>query len=439
MVDTAAGTMVPKPASIFVASRFARELIAMVGLFALYKYGRSIMSVDVTDGVRQRQQHLGTRALVPPAERAERPARDPDRPLDRRVREQLLRAGALPRDDRLLRLVVPAPRPTLYPSMRRAMIAITSIALLCHLRVPAGPAADARQPRLHRHRRAIYGPNVYTKAPNATASSNQYAAMPSLHVGWAVLVAAGLIAATRSRWRWLWLLHPTITTIAVVATANHYWLDSIAACIVLAAVTLILGRFPWARVQRIMRMPVGQADRRRRLRRASRAWSSPFPPAVALWQAARTGVAGDAAEGGAGGQRGRGPAGGAGPPPAVRLTAWRDVRGSAPALDGRLPESLATGGEVQSRPRPARLRRRPRAPARRPTRCTGPTRGSSPGWRARHARRPGDVARDLGADDQRLRPAVAPPVPGEVEQPGRRVRVERVQVAPGPERLVRAA
>ena len=49
--------------------------------------------------------------------------------------------------------------------------------------------------------------------------------MPSLHIGWAVLVAVGLIVATRSRWRWLWLAHPIITILVVVATANHWWLD----------------------------------------------------------------------------------------------------------------------------------------------------------------------------------------------------------------------
>ena len=46
--------------------------------------------------------------------------------------------------------------------------------------------------------------------------TNQYAAMPSLHVGWALAVAIALIAATRSRWRWLWLAHPVATLLVVV-------------------------------------------------------------------------------------------------------------------------------------------------------------------------------------------------------------------------------
>jgi hypothetical protein len=71
----------------------------------------------------------------------------------------------------------------------------------------------------------VYGP------PTTDHLSNQFAAMPSLHFGWALMVAVGLIAATRSRWRWLWLLHPLTTLTVIVGTANHYWLDSVAATV----------------------------------------------------------------------------------------------------------------------------------------------------------------------------------------------------------------
>jgi PAP2 superfamily protein len=51
--------------------------------------------------------------------------------------------------------------------------------------------------------------------------------MPSLHVGWALLVAVGIVAANRSRWRWLVVAHPIATALVVVVTANHYWLDGV--------------------------------------------------------------------------------------------------------------------------------------------------------------------------------------------------------------------
>ena len=42
------------------------------------------------------------------------------------------------------------------------------------------------------------------------------------------------IRVSPSPWRWLVLLHPILTTYAVVATGNHFWLDGVAAAIVLA-------------------------------------------------------------------------------------------------------------------------------------------------------------------------------------------------------------
>lgn len=80
---------------------------------------------------------------------------------------------------------------------------------------------------------AAFGQSVY--GPVGSGTANQFAAMPSLHVGWAVLVGASLVAAGRTRWRWAWLLHPVVTVLVVVGTANHYWADGIVAGLLLAA------------------------------------------------------------------------------------------------------------------------------------------------------------------------------------------------------------
>jgi hypothetical protein len=66
--------------------------------------------------------------------------------------------------------------------------------------------------------------------------TDQLSAMPSVHVGWAVIVAAAVIAVAKSRWRWLAVLYPVVTSYVVIVTANHYWLDGVAALLVLAAV-----------------------------------------------------------------------------------------------------------------------------------------------------------------------------------------------------------
>ena len=73
----------------------------------------------------------------------------------------------------------------------------------------------------------IFGPSIY--GPVGTGVSDQFAAMPSIHVGWAAVVSFGIVAASTSRWRWLALLHVIITMIVVSATGNHWWLDGIVA------------------------------------------------------------------------------------------------------------------------------------------------------------------------------------------------------------------
>jgi hypothetical protein len=97
---------------------------------------------------------------------------------------------------------------------------------------------------------AVVRPSIYTASTDAI--TNQYAAMPSLHVGWAAVVAIVLIRATGGRWRWLWLLHPLATLAVVVATANHYWLDAAVALTLLGAILLLPSRhsdYPqWIRV-----------------------------------------------------------------------------------------------------------------------------------------------------------------------------------------------
>ncbi len=130
-------------------------------------------------------------------------------------------------------------RPELYRWMRRTLACLTTVALVVHLLVPLAPPRMTVAGLIDTGQR--FGPSVYGP-PSTDSMANQYAAMPSLHVGWALAVAITLIAATRGRWRWLWLAHPLTTLFVVVATGNHYWLDAIVAIALLTAVILILPR-----------------------------------------------------------------------------------------------------------------------------------------------------------------------------------------------------
>jgi hypothetical protein len=57
--------------------------------------------------------------------------------------------------------------------------------------------------------------------------SNQYAAMPSMHIGWSVWCAIAIVSLSPHLWvRWLGALYPCVTFFVIVATANHFWLDA---------------------------------------------------------------------------------------------------------------------------------------------------------------------------------------------------------------------
>jgi membrane-associated phospholipid phosphatase len=75
-------------------------------------------------------------------------------------------------------------------------------------------------------------------------ASNPYAAMPSLHAADALIVGVLMaMACRRLVSKLLWAIWPAWVWFAVVATANHYWLDvAVGACVALVGLSLALGR-----------------------------------------------------------------------------------------------------------------------------------------------------------------------------------------------------
>ena len=58
--------------------------------------------------------------------------------------------------------------------------------------------------------------------------SNQYAAMPSLHIGWSTWCAIAIWPLLSRRWtKAAVLLYPAATLFCIVVTGNHYWLDGV--------------------------------------------------------------------------------------------------------------------------------------------------------------------------------------------------------------------
>ena len=81
-------------------------------------------------------------------------------------------------------------------------------------------------------------------SPTGPASlANQYAAMPSLHVAWAVWVALALLAAWPvSRWRVAAWAYPVVTTLVVLGTGNHFLMDAVAGLVLVGGVALVVAR-----------------------------------------------------------------------------------------------------------------------------------------------------------------------------------------------------
>ncbi|WP_448320264.1 phosphatase PAP2 family protein [Streptomyces sp. CO7] len=128
-------------------------------------------------------------------------------------------------------------RPAHYVWARRVLAVVTTAALVLPFTFPLAPPRLVAFTGLEDTAR-LYGPSVYGP-PSTDHLSNQFAAMPSLHFGWALMVAIGVVVASGSRWRWLMVLHPLATLTVIVGTANHYWLDSLAAALMLTlALTL---------------------------------------------------------------------------------------------------------------------------------------------------------------------------------------------------------
>ena len=131
-------------------------------------------------------------------------------------------------------------RPEEYRWTRTVLAGLTLTSLLVHIGFPLAPPrllpGDGVLDLGH-----LFGPSVYATT-TTSGFADQFAAMPSLHVGWAMVVAIAGIRALRTRWRWLLLLHPLVTVLVVVVTGNHYWLDGLSAMVLLSVASSVVAR-----------------------------------------------------------------------------------------------------------------------------------------------------------------------------------------------------
>jgi hypothetical protein len=112
-----------------------------------------------------------------------------------------------------------------YPHWRNALAILTAFCLFIRFVKVAPPRYLTELGYVDVS--VIYGMDVYGEA--GTGVSSQFAAMPSLHVAWAAVVAFGALAASTSRWRWIGMVHLVMTMLVIAATGHHWWLDGIVA------------------------------------------------------------------------------------------------------------------------------------------------------------------------------------------------------------------
>jgi hypothetical protein len=108
-----------------------------------------------------------------------------------------------------------------YTFHRNVLILLSLIGMVVYWLYPVAPPR-LLDPRVH--------DSVHSALPWAYAveskSANLYAAVPSLHMAWALWVTIALWSVTTRWWlRALAALHPLLTAITVLATGNHYTFD----------------------------------------------------------------------------------------------------------------------------------------------------------------------------------------------------------------------
>ncbi|MFH8938380.1 phosphatase PAP2 family protein [Streptomyces griseosporeus] len=124
--------------------------------------------------------------------------------------------------------------PGRYAATRLALFATTAVALAGYYLYPLAP------PRLMTGGHFIDTVLVHQTWGSMASGdlkhmSNQYAAMPSMHIGWSLWCGLTVVALARVPWvRVLGALYPVATLVVIVATANHFWLDAVGGALCLA-------------------------------------------------------------------------------------------------------------------------------------------------------------------------------------------------------------
>ena len=132
--------------------------------------------------------------------------------------------------------------PGAYRWLRSALWGATGVALVTYLLMPTAPPRLVGYPDVLALTSSAGWWGAEASAPEGLGGlTNQLAAFPSMHAGWALWVAVA-VCCTTSRWGWraLGVGHAGVTAVVVVATGNHWVVDVLAGWAVVAAALLLV-------------------------------------------------------------------------------------------------------------------------------------------------------------------------------------------------------
>ena len=123
-----------------------------------------------------------------------------------------------------------------YAPLRSALVLASGIALVLYATWPLAPPRYAMTGAVDTVNEVLSG-----SGHGVSGLVNDIAAMPSMHVGWALWCAAVIASTVHHPARHLAWLYPVTTTLVVVVTANHYWLDAAGGVLVVSLALYLCG------------------------------------------------------------------------------------------------------------------------------------------------------------------------------------------------------
>jgi hypothetical protein len=129
-------------------------------------------------------------------------------------------------------------RPQAYVTYRSALLISGAIGLALFIMFPAAPPRLAGLGLVD----TVLEHSTFGGLLQPTELTNQYAAFPSLHFGWNLLMGIALVSQSRYYLlRVIGVLLPLAMFVAIVVTANHYVIDAVAGGVV-AVIGLLVAR-----------------------------------------------------------------------------------------------------------------------------------------------------------------------------------------------------